>query len=112
MFNTPPVFSVFVSNLNLKHLINNGGVEAIAKLNKEKAELLYKEIDSNPNFEGTTTKKDRSLMNVTFRLTDETKKERFDKLWNDGNIVGLKRSEEHTSELQSRPHLVCRLLLE
>lgn len=90
MFNTPPVFSVFVSNLNLKHLINNGGVEAIAKLNKEKAELLYKEIDSNPNFEGTTTKKDRSLMNVTFRLTDETKKERFDKLWNDGNIVGLK----------------------
>jgi len=90
MFNTPPVFSVFVSNLNLKHLLKNGSVEAMAKKNQEKADLLYNEIDSNPNFEGTTEVKDRSLMNVTFHLTDDSKKERFDKLWNDGNIIGLK----------------------
>ncbi|PKR80287.1 3-phosphoserine/phosphohydroxythreonine transaminase [Brumimicrobium salinarum] len=90
MFNTPPVFSVFVSNLNLKHLLNNGGVDAMEKKNKEKAELLYNEIDSNPNFEGATAVEDRSLMNVTFRLTDENKKEQFDKLWNEGDIVGLK----------------------
>jgi len=90
MFNTPPVFSVFVSNLNLKHLIKNGGVNEMAKINKAKAELLYNEIDNNPNFEGSTAIKDRSLMNVTFKLTDESKKERFDKLWNDGNIIGLK----------------------
>ncbi|RFC54946.1 3-phosphoserine/phosphohydroxythreonine transaminase [Brumimicrobium aurantiacum] len=90
MFNTPPVFSVYVANLNLKYMIKNGGVDAIAKRNEEKAELLYNEIDNNPNFEGTTEVKDRSLMNVTFRLTDDSKKERFDQLWNDGNIVGLK----------------------
>lgn len=90
MFNTPPVFSVFVANLNLKHLLKNGGVPAKQKENEEKAALLYEEIDRNPNFEGTTKEKDRSLMNVTFRLTDESKKEAFDKLWNDANIVGLK----------------------
>lgn len=90
MFNTPPVFSVFVSNLNLKHLIKNGGVPAIQQLNEEKAAALYAEIDRNSNFEGTTAVEDRSLMNVTFRLTDESKKESFDKLWNDAGVVGLK----------------------
>ncbi len=90
MFNTPPVFSVFVSNLNLKHLMKNGGVPAIQQLNEEKAAALYAEIDRNSNFEGTTAVEDRSLMNVTFRLTDESKKESFDKLWNDAGVVGLK----------------------
>ena len=90
MFNTPPVFSVFVSNLNLKYLIKNGGVPAIQKLNEAKAAALYAEIDRNPNFEGTTAIEDRSLMNVTFRLTDESKKDAFDKLWNDAGVVGLK----------------------
>ena len=90
MANTPPVYSIFVSNLNLKHLLKNGGVEKMGTKNQEKAELLYDEIDSNSNFEGTTAVKDRSSMNVTFRLTDDSKKERFDKLWNDGNIIGLK----------------------
>lgn len=89
MFNTPPVFSVFVSNLNLKYLMKNGGVPAIQKLNEAKAAALYAEIDRNPNFEGTTTVEDRSLMNVTFRLTDESKKDAFDKLWNDASIIGL-----------------------
>jgi phosphoserine aminotransferase len=90
MFNTPPVFSVFFSNLNLKYLIKNGGVPAIQKLNEAKAAALYAEIDRNPNFEGTTAIEDRSLMNVTFRLTDESKKDAFDKLWNDAGVVGLK----------------------
>jgi phosphoserine aminotransferase len=89
MFNTPPVFSVFVSNLNLKYLMKTGGVRAIQKLNEAKAAALYAEIDSNPNFEGTTALEDRSLMNVTFRLTDESKKDAFNKLWNDASIVGL-----------------------
>jgi len=90
MFNTPPVFSIFVSNLNLKHLLSHGGVAAIQKLNEAKAAALYAEIDQNPNFEGATAIEDRSLMNVTFRLTDDSKKEAFDKLWNDANVVGLK----------------------
>jgi phosphoserine aminotransferase len=90
MFNTPPVFSIYVSMLNLRHLIANGGVAAIEKRNQEKADLLYSEIDSNPLFEGTTAKEDRSNMNVTFVMTDETNKETFDKMWNDAGIVGLK----------------------
>lgn len=90
MFNTPSVFSVYVSNLNLKHLLKNGGVQAMEKVNQEKAKLLYDEIDNNPNFVGTVEKNSRSMMNITFKLVDESKKERFDKLWNDAQIVGLK----------------------
>lgn len=90
MFNTPPVFSVFVAMLNLRHLEKIGGVPAMEALNKKKAELLYGEIDRNPNFKGTTTKKDRSLMNVCFLLTDESKKERFEQLWKEAGIVGIK----------------------
>ncbi len=89
-FNTPPVFSIYVANLNLKNLLSQGGVKAFEKQNEEKAALLYKEIDENPNFKGTTEVKDRSLMNATFLLTDESKKERFDQLWNENNIIGLK----------------------
>lgn len=90
MFNTPPVFSVYVANLNLKNLLSNGGVQEIEKLNVEKAKMLYDEIDSNSNFKGATAVEDRSAMNVTFLLTDEAKKERFDQLWNEAGVVGLK----------------------
>jgi phosphoserine aminotransferase len=90
MFNTPPVFPIFVANLNLKYLLVNGGVKAQAKLNTAKAKLIYEEIDRNPNFKGSTVEEDRSEMNVTFLLTDDSKKERFDALWNEAGIVGLK----------------------
>ncbi|MCB0477951.1 MAG: 3-phosphoserine/phosphohydroxythreonine transaminase [Crocinitomicaceae bacterium] len=90
MFNTPPVYSVYVAMLNLRHLLATGGVPAMAKANQAKADLIYGEIDSNPMFEGTTAKEDRSNMNVTFVLTDETHKEEFDKMWNAAGIVGLK----------------------
>jgi len=90
MFNTPPVFSVYVANLNLKHMIKEGGIAHQAEKNKEKARLLYEEIDRNPFFEGTTAQEDRSEMNVTFLLTDLAKKEVFDTLWNEAGIIGLK----------------------
>src|SRR5690606_14080735 len=61
MFNTPPVFSVYVSMLTLKWLKEIGGISAIEKINNQKAELLYNEIDRNPLFDGfVTNKKDRS----------------------------------------------------
>lgn len=90
MFNTPPVFSVYVSMLNLRWLKANGGIDWIAKVNRDKADLLYNEIDRNPLFEGTAAKEDRSDMNVTFVLKDEAHKEAFDQLWNDANISGIK----------------------
>jgi phosphoserine aminotransferase len=90
MFNTPPVFSVYVSMLNLRYLLKTGGVAAMERKNNEKAALLYQEIDANPLFKGVAAKEDRSNMNVGFVLTDETKKEVFDKMWNDAGIVGIK----------------------
>ena len=89
MLNTPPVFSVYVSMLNLKNLIANGGVEAAGERNLAKASLLYNEIDSNPLFIGTVLEEDRSFMNVTFLLNDENNAGEFDKLWKDAGIIGL-----------------------
>jgi len=90
MFNTPPVFPVYVSMLTLEWLKNLGGVGAIERINEEKAALLYTEIDRNPHFKGFAAKEDRSLMNVTFNLTNEGDQETFDKLWNDAGISGIK----------------------
>ena len=90
MFNTPPVFSTYVSMLTLRWLKANGGLAWIEAKNNEKAALLYNEIDRNPLFEGTANKVDRSNMNPCFVLKDEAHKEAFDKLWNDANISGIK----------------------
>jgi phosphoserine aminotransferase len=89
MFNTPPVFSVYVSMLTLEWLKRIGGLSAIEKKNKEKADLIYAEIDRNSLFEGFTAKKDRSMMNATFTLKDESLAPKFDKLWKFANINGL-----------------------
>lgn len=90
MMNTPPVFSVYTSMLNLRDLISNGGVKAAEDRNNEKANLLYAEIDNNELFEGTAAIEDRSNMNVTFLMKEETLKAEFDKMWNDAGIIGLK----------------------
>ena len=89
MLNTPPVFAVYTSLLTLRWLDENGGVAAIEKKNEEKAQLLYDEIDSNPLFETFCVKEDRSLMNVSFKITDESKKEAFDTAWKAAGISGL-----------------------
>jgi phosphoserine aminotransferase len=89
MFNTPPVFAIYTSLLTLRWLKELGGISVIEKMNEEKAALLYNEIDSNPNFNGVAAKEDRSLMNVTFTLTDESKKETFDKLANEAGLSGI-----------------------
>ena len=66
MFNTPPVFPIFVMKETLKWLKGIGGVEAIHKINVEKAAMLYDEIDRNSLFIGTAAKEDGSIMNVCF----------------------------------------------
>lgn len=75
MFNTPPVFSIFVMHETLKWVKEQGGVAAMQKMNKEKAERLYNEIDRNKMFVGTAVKEDRSLMNVCF-VMDEAYKDK------------------------------------
>lgn len=89
MFNTPPVFAVYTSMLNLQWLKNLGGIETIEKANNAKAKLLYNEIDSNPLFNGVAEKQSRSKMNVTFTLIDESLKDKFDKTWKTAGINGL-----------------------
>lgn len=71
MFNTPPVVSIYAALQTLKWLKAKGGVDAMYKINKDKAALLYNEIDRNPVFKGTCAVEDRSLMNVCFVLTPE-----------------------------------------
>jgi len=89
MSNTPPVFAVYASYLTLKFLEENGGIAAAEARNNAKAKLLYDEIDSNPNFQGVSAVEDRSFMNVTFTLTDESKQEAFDAAWKAAGISGL-----------------------
>ncbi len=68
MFNTPPCFAIYVVGLVAKWLKKQGGVEAISKVNEEKAALLYDMIDSTDFYRGHARKDSRSLMNVTFNL--------------------------------------------
>lgn len=89
MFNTPAVFSVYVSMLTLRWLKKLGGIAAIEEINERKATLLYSEIELNPLFKGFAALEDRSTMNATFSLTDEDLKETFDAMWKEAGINGL-----------------------
>ena len=90
MFNTPSVFAVYVSMLTLEWLKKKGGIAGIEPINRQKADLLYGEIDRNPLFKGfVADKADRSTMNATFNLTDDSQKARFDALWQEAGINGL-----------------------
>lgn len=89
MFNTPAVFPIYVSMLTLEWLKNLGGISFIEKVNQKKASLLYKEIDRNPLFNGIVAKEDRSVMNATFSLVDDSLTNRFDSLWKEARINGL-----------------------
>lgn len=92
MYNTPPVFSIFVMNETLKWLKGIGGLEVINKINKEKAALLYNEIDRNKMFKGTAAVEDRSIMNICFVMSDEykDKEEAFMAFAKERGMVGIK----------------------
>lgn len=71
MFNTPPVIPIYTAMETLRWIKANGGVEAMDRLAKERAELLYAEIDRNKLFKGTVAEEDRSLMNICFVMNEE-----------------------------------------
>ncbi|AKA36275.1 3-phosphoserine/phosphohydroxythreonine transaminase [Flagellimonas lutaonensis] len=89
MFNTPPVFAVYVSMLTLQWLKDLGGIAAIEEINEKKANLIYSEIDLNPVFAGIAAKEDRSNMNATFNITDEGLKETFETMCKEAGISGI-----------------------
>lgn len=76
-YNTPPVFAVYILGLVIKWLIGQGGLEAAARRNQEKAQLLYQAIDSSEFFRGHALPPHRSNMNVTFRLPSEALEQQF-----------------------------------
>jgi phosphoserine aminotransferase len=89
MFNTPPVFPVYVCMLTLQWLKDLGGIKAIEEENKKKASFIYSEIDLNPLFKGYSVKEDRSMMNATFTLENENLKETFEAMVKEAGINGL-----------------------
>ena len=90
MTNTPPTFAVYTCLLTMEWLKKQGGIKAIEAKNKEKARILYEEVDRNPLFKGYADIKDRSRMNVVFNLTDESLTDRFNTLWSEAGINGIK----------------------
>jgi len=89
LYNTPPVFPIYVSLLTLKWLKKNGGLAWIEKINDEKAKAMYDEIDRNSLFVGTCAKEDRSKMNACFLLKKPELEETFNKMWKGEGISGI-----------------------
>jgi len=90
MFNTPPVFGVYMFNLVLGWILENGGLTSMEKRNADKAALIYNEIDKDDFYSGTTEVASRSHMNVTFRLGNEDLEKQFVKEAEAHHLMGLK----------------------
>ncbi len=101
LYNTPPTYGVYICGLVFKWLLDLGGLEAMQKINQRKASLLYDFLDTSKLFQGTVEKKDRSLMNVTFRTSSpeldslfikESGKAGFDNLKGHRIVGGMRAS--------------------
>ncbi len=91
LYNTPPVFPIYVVGLVLAWLRNNGGVDAMEKINEKKAAMLYSVLESGAGFyRGTVRSDSKSIMNVTFRLPSEELEEKFVSEAKKQGLVGLK----------------------
>jgi phosphoserine aminotransferase len=90
LYNTPPVFSIYVMRLVLKWLIAEGGLEGIKARNEEKAAILYDAIDATGFYRGHADPGCRSLMNVTFRLPSEELEKQFVSEATKAGLDGLK----------------------
>jgi len=90
MYNTPPVFGVYIMRLVVKWLLNQGGLAAIDARNARKADKIYAEIDRTGYYRGHAQKDSRSRMNVTFRLPSEELEKKFAKETTAAGLDGLK----------------------
>ena len=94
LYNTPPVFPIYVMRLVLAWLLKNGGLETAAAANARKADKLYAEIDRTGFYRGHAHADCRSRMNVTFRLPSEELEKKFAK---DATAAGLDGLKGHRS---------------
>jgi phosphoserine aminotransferase len=90
MYNTPPVFAIYIMRLVLAWLLKRGGLEAVDKTNTRKSDKLYAEIDRTPFYRGHAKEDSRSRMNVTFRLPSEELEKKFAKEATAAGLDGLK----------------------
>jgi phosphoserine aminotransferase len=77
MYNTPPVFAIYVMNLTLKWIKKSGGLSKMESMNREKARLIYDAIDKNDLYKGHAEKDSRSQMNITWNLTNKDLEAKF-----------------------------------
>jgi phosphoserine aminotransferase len=94
LYNTPPVFAVYAVGLVMKWLAGQGGLEAMGRHNQRKADKVYAAVDRSGFYRGTARKQDRSLMNITFRMSSEDLEKRFIK---ESATAGLDGLEGHRS---------------
>ena len=101
MYNTPNCWAIYVCGKVFKHLLKNGGLESMAKINEAKAKVMYDFLDSSKLFHGTVDRRDRSLMNIPFVTGDKdkdvaviaaTKAAGFDNLKGHKSVGGLRAS--------------------
>jgi len=90
LYNTPPTYAIYIAGLVFAHLLENGGVPAMQKLNEQKAKLLYDYLDSSALFKATVEKKDRSLMNIPFVTGSEELDKKFIARCKEEGIVNIK----------------------
>jgi len=90
MYNTPPTYAIYICKLVFEWLKNLGGIEAMKKINEEKAAILYNYLDSSDMFKGTVVPEDRSLMNVPFITDSEDLNSNFIKQATEKGFVNLK----------------------
>ncbi|MBA2257650.1 MAG: 3-phosphoserine/phosphohydroxythreonine transaminase [Acidobacteria bacterium] len=90
LYNTPPVFAIYVMRLVLRWLLKQGGLAAVAKANQRKADKIYASIDRTGFYTGHAAADSRSNMNVTFRLPNEELEKKFAKEATAAGLDGLK----------------------
>lgn len=91
LYNTPPVFGIYIILLVERWLKAQGGLEAIAKINETKAAFIYDTIDNSGGYyRGHAQKDSRSLMNITFRLPNEELEKKFASEATKAGLIGLK----------------------
>lgn len=90
MYNTPPAYGIYICGKVFKWLLKTGGLEARAKINRDKAKILYDYLDSSEMFKGTVKKDSRSLMNVPFVIGDDAMEAKFIKEAKEAGFENLK----------------------
>lgn len=90
LYNTPPCFAIYIMALVTRWILKKGGLDAMAKINRDKAAKVYAAIDGSSFYKGTAVKECRSDMNITFRLPSEALEEQFIKEASGQKLKGLK----------------------